>query len=75
LDINEFLPEVRRQEYATEIHDFPSCHFKEKRVKSLSNVHDRIAVILPDDAYDMWLDPGFQKTDDGCHSLKPFNPA
>jgi putative SOS response-associated peptidase YedK len=32
-------------------------------------------VILPDDAYDLWLDPGVQKTDAVCDLLKPFNPA
>jgi hypothetical protein len=31
--------------------------------------------ILPDETYDLWLDPGFQKTDDVCHLLKPFNAA
>ena len=25
-----------------------------------ADVHDRMPVILPDDAYDLWLDPGFQ---------------
>jgi putative SOS response-associated peptidase YedK len=29
---------------------------------------------LPDDAYDLWLDLGFQKTDAICDLLKPFNP-
>jgi putative SOS response-associated peptidase YedK len=32
-------------------------------------------VILPDDAYDLWLDPGFQKADAICDLLKPFDPA
>jgi putative SOS response-associated peptidase YedK len=32
-------------------------------------------VILPDDAYDLWLDPGFQKADTICDLLKPFDPA
>ncbi len=32
-------------------------------------------VILPDEAYDLWLDPGVQKTDAVCDLLKPFNPA
>jgi putative SOS response-associated peptidase YedK len=31
-----------------------------------ADVHDRMPVILPDDAYDLWLDPGFQKTDCNC---------
>ncbi len=38
-------------------------------------VHDRMPVILPDEACDLWLDPGFQKTDAVCDLLKPFNPA
>jgi putative SOS response-associated peptidase YedK len=27
-----------------------------------------------DEAYDLWLDLGFQKSDNVCHLLKPFNP-
>jgi putative SOS response-associated peptidase YedK len=38
----------------------------------LADIHDRMPVILPDDAYDLWLDPGFQKTDALCDLLKPF---
>jgi len=37
-----------------------------------ADVHDRMPVILADDAYDLWLDPGFQKTDTICGLLKPF---
>jgi putative SOS response-associated peptidase YedK len=40
-----------------------------------ADVHDRMPMILPDDAYDLWLDPGFQKTDGVCDLLKPFDPA
>jgi putative SOS response-associated peptidase YedK len=40
-----------------------------------ADVHDRMPVILPDDAYALWLDPGFQKADAICDVLKPFNPA
>jgi putative SOS response-associated peptidase YedK len=40
-----------------------------------ADVHDRMPVILPDCWYDLWLDPGFQKTDMICDLLKPFNPA
>jgi putative SOS response-associated peptidase YedK len=40
----------------------------------LADIHDRMPVILPDDAYDLWLDPGFQTTDDICDLLKPFDP-
>jgi hypothetical protein len=25
--------------------------------------------------YDLWLDPGFQKADEVCEMLKPFDPA
>ena len=31
--------------------------------------------VLPDDACDLWLDPGFQKADAICNLLKPFDPA
>ena len=31
--------------------------------------------VLPDDACDLWLDPGFQKADAICDLLKPFAPA
>jgi putative SOS response-associated peptidase YedK len=37
--------------------------------------HDRMLVTLPDEAYDLWLDPGLQKTDAGYDMLKPFSPA
>lgn len=40
----------------------------------LIDIHDRMPVILPDDAYDLWLDPGFQKADAICDLLKPFDP-
>lgn len=41
----------------------------------LQDVHDRMPVILPDDTYDLWLDPGFQKADAVCDLLKPFDSA
>jgi putative SOS response-associated peptidase YedK len=41
----------------------------------LQDVHDRMPVILPDDTYDLWLDPGFQKADAVSDLLKPFDPA
>jgi putative SOS response-associated peptidase YedK len=41
----------------------------------LADVHDRMPVILADEAYDLWLDPGFQKTDAVCALLKPYDPA
>jgi len=40
-----------------------------------AEVHDRMPAILPDEAYDLWLDPGYQKTDAVCDLLKPFDPA
>jgi putative SOS response-associated peptidase YedK len=40
-----------------------------------ADVHSRMPVILANDAYDLWLDPGVQKTDAVCDLLKPFNPA
>jgi putative SOS response-associated peptidase YedK len=39
----------------------------------LAGVHDRMPVILPDDAYDLWLDPGFQKPGAICDLLQPFD--
>jgi putative SOS response-associated peptidase YedK len=39
-----------------------------------ADVHNRMPVILPDDAYDLWLDPSFQKADDICDLLRPFAP-
>jgi putative SOS response-associated peptidase YedK len=38
-----------------------------------ADVHDRMPVILPEDAYDLWLDPGFQKADAVCDLLRPFD--
>lgn len=38
-----------------------------------ADVHDRMPVILSGDAYDIWLDPGFQKTDAVCNVLKPLD--
>lgn len=40
----------------------------------LADVHDRMPVILPDEAYDLWLDPGFQDVENVSDLLKPFNP-
>jgi putative SOS response-associated peptidase YedK len=39
----------------------------------LADIHDRMPVILPDKAYDLWLDPGFQNADAICDLLKPFS--
>ena len=37
-------------------------------------MHNRMSVILWPNDYDLWLDPGYQKTDTICDLLKPFNP-
>lgn len=37
-----------------------------------AEVHDRMPVILPDEAYDLWLDPGLQKPDAVCDLLVPY---
>jgi putative SOS response-associated peptidase YedK len=36
------------------------------------DVHDRMPVILHPEDYDLWLDPGFHKTEDLCALLKPY---
>ena len=38
----------------------------------LSGIHDRMPVIMMRENYDLWLDPGFEKTDDLLDLLKPF---
>jgi hypothetical protein len=40
-----------------------------------ADIHDRMPGILPDGAYDLWLDPGFQKPDGVCDLLNSFNPV
>jgi putative SOS response-associated peptidase YedK len=40
--------------------------------RHFADVHDRMPVILPDDVYDLWLDPGFQKADAICDLLRSF---
>lgn len=32
-------------------------------------------VILPDDSYDLWLDPAFQRIDAVCDLLRPFEAS
>jgi putative SOS response-associated peptidase YedK len=39
------------------------------------DVHDRMPVILPDEHYDLWLDPGFHNTEELCALLKPYDAA
>jgi putative SOS response-associated peptidase YedK len=38
----------------------------------LSDIHDRMPVILKSDNYDLWLDPGFHATTELLDVLKPF---
>jgi putative SOS response-associated peptidase YedK len=37
-------------------------------------IHDRMPVILERENYDLWLDPGFDKTEPLLDFLKPFRP-
>jgi putative SOS response-associated peptidase YedK len=41
----------------------------------LQDVHDRMPVILPDDVYDLWLDPGFQKDGHGMRPVEAVRPV
>jgi putative SOS response-associated peptidase YedK len=41
----------------------------------LEDIHDRMPVILRPEDYELWLDPGFQKTDALADFLRPFPPA
>lgn len=41
----------------------------------VSDVHDRMPVIVPSEHYDLWLDPGFHDVNALIEILKPFNPA
>jgi len=41
----------------------------------LADIHDRMPVIQPDDAYDLWLDPGFKHTDDLKELLRPYEAS
>ncbi len=38
----------------------------------MHDVHDRMPVILPGDAYEMWLDPGFTRVPELQRLLKPY---
>jgi len=40
----------------------------------VSGTHDRMPVILERENYDLWLDPGFTKTDPVLDFLKPLRP-
>jgi putative SOS response-associated peptidase YedK len=39
------------------------------------DIHDRMPVILPRDAYDLWLDPGFTRREGILDFLQPFPAA
>lgn len=39
----------------------------------LADVHDRMPVILPEEDYELWLDPSFNKAEALCELLKPFD--
>lgn len=41
----------------------------------MADVHDRMPVILPADAYDLWLDPGFHDSASLLDLLKPFDSS
>ena len=41
----------------------------------LAFVHDRMPVILPENAYDLWLDPSFQRTNALCDMLQFFDAS
>jgi len=41
----------------------------------LSDIHDRMPVILRADNYDLWLDPGFRNTGTVSAMLIPFDPT
>jgi putative SOS response-associated peptidase YedK len=41
----------------------------------LTDIHDRMPVILDSDNYDLWLDPAFRKTASLSEMLKPFDRA
>jgi putative SOS response-associated peptidase YedK len=40
----------------------------------LSDVHDRMPVIMEPENYDIWLDPGFRRAGDLLDLLKPYQP-
>jgi putative SOS response-associated peptidase YedK len=41
----------------------------------LADVHDRMRVILPQDSYDLWLDPGFKDVKALAEILAPFDAS
>ncbi len=56
-------------------HLMETCSILTTSANSLvRDIHDRMPVILSPDAYDLWLDPGFQKRDGILELLNPFPP-
>lgn len=41
----------------------------------LADIHDRMPVILQDEDYDLWLDPGYQHGEDILDMLRPFDAS
>jgi putative SOS response-associated peptidase YedK len=41
----------------------------------LADIHDRMPVILREEDYDLWLDPGYQRGDAIVEMLRPFDAA
>jgi putative SOS response-associated peptidase YedK len=41
----------------------------------LVDIHDRMPVILKDDDYDLWLDPGYQRGEGILEMLRPFDAS
>lgn len=41
----------------------------------LADIHDRMPVILKDDDYDLWLDPGYQRGEGILEMLRPFDAS
>ncbi len=41
----------------------------------LAGVHDRMPAIVERENYDLWLDPGFRKTEELLDLLKPYDPS
>ena len=62
-------------EFVSIVHVIIVCARRLTAAAFPADIHDRVLVILPDEAYDLWLDHGVQKTDAVCDLLKPFNPA
>ena len=40
-----------------------------------AEIHDRMPVILPEEYFDLWLDPGFHNANELCRLLRPYEAA